>query len=97
MKGGDRGAAVGRFDTDEHRVVQSNTSEHLSGFVFIKDERKGSGNAAAVDLPRLLLLLHRHRHHLLPRLHQVHQTHPAAVGVAPAAAVVVVVGVFIPS
>lgn len=57
--------------------------------LFIQDGKKRSGNEAVVDLPRRPLPVHpRHPRHPLPvhphrpLLHQVHHTHPAAVGVA---------------
>lgn len=62
--------------------------------LFSQDEKKRSGNAAAADLPRHPLPLHRRhlrRLHLhpppRPLLRQAHHTHPAAVGVAPEVAV----------
>lgn len=56
--------------------------------LLIQDEKKRSGNAAVVDLPRLPLPVRRphlrrpQRRPLRHPLHQVHHTHPATVGVA---------------
>lgn len=56
--------------------------------LLIQVGKKQSVNAAAVDRPpHLLLVHHRHLHPHHPLLHRVHRTHPATVGVALAAAV----------
>ena len=78
----------------EHRVTFIQIPKEGSSLcfcpLFVQDEKRGSGNAAGVDLPHLPLPVHPlHPHHLHPHrlLRRVHHTHLAAVRVALAVAV----------